>query len=103
MSRSVVAVAVLIGCHSPANQATLVALRHACADTAYWDGAACQPRGDGAAKVAAGKRALATLDVDVARAALDAADHGGPLDHDANVTLWEQRGIAAAYLDDERA
>src|SRR5262249_36377801 len=58
--------------------------------------------GDGAAQVASGRQALARLDVDRARLALDAADHGGPLDHDANVTLWEQRGIAAAYVDDER-
>jgi hypothetical protein len=101
--RSLVAVAVLAGCHSAANHSTLAALRPACADTEYWDGAACQPRGDAAAQVAAGKLALAKLDVDVAKLALDAADHGGPLDHDANVTLWEQRGIAAAYVNDERS
>ncbi|HEU4730584.1 MAG TPA: hypothetical protein VFT22_21955, partial [Kofleriaceae bacterium] len=77
-------------------------LRPACPATAYWDGATCRPRGDGAARVAAARQALAQLDVDVARQALAAADRGGPLDHDANVTLWEQRGIAAAYLDDER-
>ena len=63
---------------------------------------ACRARGDGADQVAVGKQALAKLDVDVARKALDAAERGGPLDHDANVTLWEQRGIAAAYVDDER-
>src|SRR4051812_41743474 len=89
-------------CHGAASPGTLAALRPACPDTSYWDGRACQPRGDGSARVADGKRALAKLDVDTARAALDAADHGGPLDHDANVTLWEQRGIAAAYVNDER-
>jgi hypothetical protein len=92
-----------LGCHADANHGTLVALRRACTDAEYWDGTACKPRGDAAAKVDAGKQALAKLDVDVARAALEAADRGGPLDHDANVTLWEQRGIAAAYVDDEHA
>jgi len=95
-------VAVLAGCHAGANQGTLATLRRACGDAEYWDGAACKPRGDAAAKVAAGQQALAKLDVEVATAALEAADRGGPLDHDANVTLWEQRGIAAAYVDDER-
>ncbi|HEY0479015.1 MAG TPA: hypothetical protein VGD37_15960 [Kofleriaceae bacterium] len=89
-------------CHVEAGRGTLVALRPACADREFWDGQACQPRGDGAARIAAGKQALARLEVDAARVALDAADRGGPLDHDANVTLWEQRGIAAAYVDDER-
>src|SRR5262245_5624698 len=100
--RSLVLVVVLAGCHSGTNHGTLVALRTACPDGEYWDGAACKPRGDAAAKVAAGKQALAKLDVDVARAALAGADRGGPLDHETNVTLWEQRGIAAAYIDDER-
>src|SRR5215470_10856208 len=96
------AVAAMAGCHPDAGRDTLVALRRACAEAEYWDGAACRPRGDGAARVAAGKQALAKLDVDVARVALDGAERGGPLDHDTNVTLWEQRGIAAAYIDDER-
>lgn len=92
----------LAGCHAAAAPGTQATLRPACAGATYWDGRACQLRGDGSARVADGKRALAKLDVDAARAALDAADRGGPLDHDANVTLWEQRGIAAAYIDDER-
>lgn len=91
----------LAACHAGAGPGALATLRPACPDASYWDGRACQPRGDGGARVAEGKRALARLDVDAARTALAAADHGGPLDHDANVTLWEQRGIAAAYVDDE--
>jgi hypothetical protein len=94
--------AALAGCHAEAGHGTLVALRTACPAEAYWDGAACRPRGNGAAQVAAGKQALAKLDVEVAQQALAAADGAGPLDHDTNVTLWEQRGIAAAYLDDDR-
>jgi hypothetical protein len=100
--RSSVVVVLMIGCAAGANHDTLATLRRACADAEFWDGTACRPRGDGAAQVVAGKQALAKLDVDVASAALAAADRGGPLAHDANVTLWEQRGIAAAYLDDER-
>jgi len=103
MRIAIAACLALAGCHAEAGRGTLVALRPACVDGQYWDGSACRPRGDGAARVADGKQALAKLDVDHARQALDAADHGGPLDHDANVTLWEQRGIAAAYIDDERA
>jgi hypothetical protein len=101
--RSLVVLVALAGCHGGSGHTTLAALRPACAEVAYWDGAACQPRGDAAAKVAAGKQALARLDVDAAKLQLEAADQGGPLDHDANVTLWEQRGIAAAYLNDEPA
>jgi hypothetical protein len=93
---------VALGCHAATQRGTVVALRAACPDPAYWDGSACRPRGDAASRVAAGKQALARLDVEVARAALDGAERGGPLDHDTNVTLWEQRGIAAAYIDDER-
>lgn len=100
--RSLVALTVLVGCHGGTSHTTLVSLRPACSDAEFWDGAACKPRGDAAARVAAGKQALAKLDVDVAKVALDAADQGGPLDHDSNVTLWEQRGIAAAYVNDER-
>lgn len=101
--RPFVALALLAACHAQPHHGTLAALRPACGASEHWDGAACRPRGDGAAQVAAGKQALAALDVDTARLALDAADRGGPLDHDAHVTLWEQRGIAAAYLDDERS
>jgi hypothetical protein len=100
--RLLVVLAALAGCHGGTSRGTLVALRPACPDAEYWDGAACRPRGDAAARVAAGKQALARLDVDVANAALQGAERGGPLDHDTNVTLWEQRGIAAAYVDDER-
>jgi hypothetical protein len=96
------AVVGVLGCHAGTQRGTVVALRAACPDAAYWNGSACRPRGDGATQVAAGKQALAKLDVDVARAALDGVERGGPLDHDTNVTLWEQRGIAAAYVDDER-
>ena len=95
------------GDHAP----RLLARRHAeprrsrCAPRAataqIWDGTACKPNPEAAKQLAVGTAALAKLDVDEAKVALDAAEHAGPLDHETNVTLWEQRGIAAAYVDDE--
>ncbi|MGE3547742.1 MAG: hypothetical protein AB7L28_27695, partial [Kofleriaceae bacterium] len=89
-------------CQSAAAPSTTLSLRAACATNEFWAGASCKPRGDGAAKVAAGVDALRRAEVDEATAALDAAASAGPLDHETNVSLWEQRGIAAAYVDDER-
>lgn len=92
----------LAGCASAASPGrSIVGLRDACGPGTYWDGRACRPGGDGPAQLARGIAALAELHVDDAKAALDAAEKAGPLDHDRNVALWEQRGIAAAYLDDE--
>jgi len=91
----------LLGCSHAATTGPTTTLRSACADGQYWDGAACKPAGDARQKVAASSEALAKLDVDAAKVALDAAEKAGPLDHHTNVTLWEQRGIAAAYTDDE--
>jgi hypothetical protein len=93
----------LAGCRGPSTKGVALGLRDACPANHYWTGSACQPRGDGAKKVAAGKQALVEQDVDRAKIELDAASKGGPLDHEANVTLWEQRGIAAAYIEDEPA
>lgn len=102
--RAISVACVLAACNHGAAPGTTLALRPACAAGSYWTGSACAPRGTGAQQIAAGKDALAKQDVDAARAALDAAEHGGgPLDHDANVTLWEQRGIASAYLDDDKS
>src|SRR5882724_6291126 len=94
------AAALAHGCSHQAPAPTL-SLRSACADDAYWDGSQCQPRGDGAKKIADGADALANFNVPGAKAALDDAETTGRLAHDAHVRLWEQRGIAAAYIDDE--
>ncbi len=83
---------------APRGQA--LALRPACADAEYWDGHACTARGTGAAEIVAGKAALDKFAVDEATVALDAGAAHGPLARDSNITLWEQRGIAAAYVDD---
>ena len=74
-------------------------LRAACADAQRWDGHACVARGDGTAEIAKGADALAQFHVDEAIAALDAAGKSGPLAYADNVKLWEQRGIAFAYLE----
>jgi hypothetical protein len=89
----------LVGCGG-GSRGPLHALRPACAMGTYWDGSTCKPRGDGAAQIARGEEALAKQDVEQAKAPLEAADRGGPLDHESNITLWELRGIAAAYVDD---
>src|ERR1044071_9148477 len=102
MLRGISVACVLAACTHGATPGTTLAMRAACDAGSYWTGTACAPRGSGAQKIAAGVAALAKQDVDTARAALDEAEQtGGPLDHDANVTLWEQRGIASAYVDDD--
>jgi hypothetical protein len=94
--------AVLLGaCGHAANIGSTTTLRTACPDHQFWDGIQCKLAGDAPAKLAQGSDALAKLDVDAAKAALDQVEAAGPLDHDTNIRLWEQRGIAAAYTDDE--
>ncbi len=96
------ALVVIAGCGGPTVRTnSITALRDACRPDEIWDGKACSKRGDGAAQIEAGQKALAELHVDDAKTALDAAEKAGPLDHEHNVSLWEQRGIAAAYVDDE--
>lgn len=90
-----------IACSHAASIGSTTTLRTACGEHQFWDSTACKPAGDAPQKLAAGEQALAKLDVDAAKAALDQVEAGGPLDHDTNVRLWEQRGIAAAYADDE--
>jgi hypothetical protein len=90
----------LAACGAAARTAGPVAtLRAACADGERWDGGACVARGPGAADLAKGADLLAKFQVDDALAALDAAAAGGPLAYADNVRLWEQRGIALAYLE----
>lgn len=89
-------------CHSGGSVArSPVALRPACTEKEFWDGTGCKPRGDAPARLAESKAALDEQNVDAASSALDAAAKAGPLDHDQNITLWEQRGIAASFADDD--
>ncbi len=91
----------LASCAHASGPAATVALRAACGELEYWNGAACAPKGDAPTQLAVGAEALARLDVDQAKVALDTVEQRGPLDYKTHVTLWEQRGIAAAYIDDE--
>ena len=96
------AVAVLAGCGAstlPAGQ--LATLRAACPDRQLWNGHACESTDAAAHQLALATQANFDQQVEQAKAALDAAAHAGPLDHASAVTLWEQRGVAAAYVDDQ--
>ena len=88
-------------CSHGATTTTTVTLRPACGDGQIWDGRACKPNAEAAKHLAIGTAALAKLEVDEAKLALDKVEAAAPLDHKTNITLWEQRGIAAAYVDDE--
>jgi hypothetical protein len=86
-------VVVLSACGSHAVPATTLALHPA-----------MQPENAAAAKkLADSTQAITALDLDAAKADLDAVAQTGPLDHDEHVKLWEQRGIVAAYTDDTAA
>lgn len=78
-----------------------VTLRPACGEAELWDGRRCIDTTRSTQQLATATAALAKLDVDEAQVALDAVEQVGPLDHRTHVTLWESRGIAAAYADDE--
>lgn len=78
------------------------AVRGACALDEQYQERRCQAVA-GRAHIEAGRAALATFDLETAKAELDAAAASGPLDYDSHVALWEQRGIAAAYAADEPA
>src|SRR3569623_222634 len=86
-------VVVLPACGSHAGPATTLALHPA---TLPENAAAAK-------KLADSTQASTALDLDAAKADLDAVAQTGPLDHDEHVKLWEQRGIVAAYTDDTAA
>ncbi len=104
MMRLAIGVIAVSGCASNASHhSSIAALRPACAQNQLFVAGACKPTDDARAKLAVGMKSLAAQDVDAAKGQLDAVEQAGPLDHQTNVTLWEQRGIAAAYGDDEPA
>ena len=102
---------ILAAC-APAARTTgpVAPLRPGCGADQRWDGHACHPVGDARARVG---RAAAALDAfqkeadtakfEAAQANLADVEQHGPLDHDTHVRLWEQRGIAAAFREDEAA
>jgi hypothetical protein len=102
MMRLAIGVIAISGCaSSAAHHSSIAAMRPACAPGQLFVAGACKPTDDARAKLAVGMKSLAAQDVDAAKTQLDAVEQAGPLDHQTNVTLWEQRGIAAAYGDDE--
>lgn len=85
------------GAVAPAGTATLHA---ACGVDQRWTGTDCRPVGDARGRVATAEQELADFHLKPAQDALAGVEAHGPLDHDTNVKLWEQRGIAAAYAED---
>ncbi|RMH38864.1 MAG: hypothetical protein D6689_18210 [Deltaproteobacteria bacterium] len=98
-----VAVALAAGSGGCARRATptlpAAALRPPCDAGTYFDGRRCAPRGDAADRIARGAALLADFQVDAALAELEAARDGGPLAYADHVRLYEQLGIAYAYLE----
>jgi tetratricopeptide (TPR) repeat protein len=92
----------LAGCGATAGRTPVATVRPGCALDEQYAAGRCQPVA-GRAHLEAGRAALARFEVETAAAELDAAAAAGPLDYDSHVALWEQRGIAAAYADDEAA
>lgn len=94
---------VLAGCGggavAPAGTATLHA---SCGVDQRWTGSDCRPVGDARNRVATAEHELTDFHLKPAQDALAGAEDHGPLDHDTNVKLWEQRGIAAAYAEDPK-
>jgi tetratricopeptide (TPR) repeat protein len=76
-------------------------VRPACGVSESWDGARCRPRGAGHVTLAAGRAALASFRVDEALALLTRALTEGPHRFREHAALYEQLGIAYAYLGRE--
>ncbi len=90
---------VLAACSGSAANRRPSPFRDACGSGEYWTGAACATRIEVATKLAASKEALEVPEIETATTALAAVRAAGPLSHDANISLWEQLGIAAAFVD----
>lgn len=99
--RGLAGIVFVMACGHAATTAQVSTLRTACADGHIWDGKACVDTSAATTHLAAASAALTRLDVDEAAQGLDAVEKAAPLDYKTNTTLWEQRGIAAAYTDDE--
>jgi tetratricopeptide (TPR) repeat protein len=80
--------------------ATAVA-RAPCSADEYWDGTACKPRPDSRAALDRAIGALADFQVDTALTDLQQARAAGPHAYETLVTIYEQLGIAHAYLGNE--
>lgn len=101
MRRLVLIVSLASACAHATPSAPIASLRSGCPKAQIWDGKSCVATTTATTELAAATAALAKLDVEEAQQALDGVEKAAPLDHRTNTTLWEQRGIAAAYADDE--
>lgn len=90
----------LAACGGGAGGLRAAAVRPACQLDEHFTAGRCE-KAAGLARLEAGRAALAKFEVEVASKELGAAASAGPLDFDSHVALWEQRGIAAAYSEDE--
>lgn len=88
------------GCAGSKGATRYSALRPGCAVDQADVGGGCRSVA-GREDLRAGSDALAKFEVERARKHLETAAQKGPLDLASHVTLWEQRGIAAAYVNDE--
>jgi hypothetical protein len=89
----------LAACAGTAASKRANTFRDACADGHYWTGSACAKRTEVQTELAASKEALEVPEIETATTALAAVRAAGPLAHDANISLYEQLGIAAAFVD----
>lgn len=85
----------VVGCGSQTQRTGTITLRAGC------PAAGCPVTGDGPQRLAASQKALAEFNVEAVKTELDAAA-ATPLDYKSYVSWWEHRGIAAAYVEDEK-
>lgn len=101
MRRFALTVSLASACAHTTPTAHVAVMRSACSAGQIWDGKACVATAAATRELDIATAALAKLDVEEAQQALDRVEQAAPLDHRTNTTLWEERGIAAAYADDE--
>ncbi|HKE18526.1 MAG TPA: hypothetical protein VKB80_26795 [Kofleriaceae bacterium] len=99
---AVLAVVLLAGCGaSAASAGRAVTLRPACSSNEAWDGARCRVRAPAAQSLSRGAAALAAFRVDEALGLLTRALTQAPHPHGEHAAIYEQLGIAYAYLGRE--
>ena len=91
----------VVGCGAKNHKPT--ALSHSkCRNNLFWNGTACQPRNRGVKALESGAKALAAFRVKDALRHLRRARNKAPFSHEAHIRLYEQLGIAHAYLGKEK-
>jgi tetratricopeptide (TPR) repeat protein len=101
-SPAVLVAVLLAGCGAAgASGQRTATLRPACAVNQAWDGARCRPRPPAAQSLARAASALAAFRVDEALGLLMRALTQAPHPHGEHAAIYEQLGIAYAYLGRE--